>query len=574
MATEETKQTYVEKAKEAIRKNPALQALVAPYMTMANPALGVASLGAYGLEQGMKASQATSDVAGQIGSAAIDALKSEPVQQALGVGGAALGFPQGTPSTPADNQPAPVDNVQQAPANALVAQAPPMTGGRASASVAGIPGVQNYAKIYEQERAKGRPELQGLQTNARQEEISQQQIGQEQVQRAQESDRAFASRASQLDAQLAGQQAFETQRQAKISQMETELIREQKALDAGLKYAPYAPQEVLDRVSTLAQMVSSQNVRPADRAAAKRELKQIQGEYSTPQGWDAVFKTTGQSVLAAVAIMLGGIGAGLSGRGGNQAADIIMGRIDRELDRQTSQYQERQQRKGKIKQEMAGLEERNLALRANLINNSIQQLGLLRDRAKSAEQVTAMEQTVMGLQQKLEETHAEQLQRKEANIDKEALTKAQLTSEMDRNRMTRASMTAEVQKLNQKDDKDVNLEGVLDVAEAAFNAIGGEVYAGANIVPFVDTDAKAYSQSVVPMVTSMLVRKLQAGRGVTDNDYKIFVKTLPTAYDTKEMATKKWGMIRNALSAAKGSQEGTYIPNMIAKSLQFQLGKQ
>jgi hypothetical protein len=214
-----------------------------------------------------------------------------------------------------------------------------------------------------------------------------------------------------------------------------------------------------------------------------------------------------------------------------------------------------------------------LALRSNLLNNSIQQLTLLKDKARSAEQVTAMEQTVMGLQQKLEENHANQLQQREASIDKKAVTKANLAADMDRNRLMRANLLAEINKVKQKDPNEVDLEGVLGVAEQAFNAVGGEVYAGSNIVPFADTDAKAYSQSVVPMVTSMLVRKLQSGRGVTDNDYKIFVKTIPSVYDTKEMAAKKWGVIRRALAAAKGQEDGTYIPNMIAKSIQFQLGQ-
>src|ERR1043165_2680665 len=66
-------------------------------------------------------------------------------------------------------------------------------------------------------------------------------------------------------------------------------------------------------------------------ADVQQEFKNSLGREIDPNKyWED--RSSGQRVLAGIAIMLGGYAGGLSGRGGNQAMDIIQKNIDRDID--------------------------------------------------------------------------------------------------------------------------------------------------------------------------------------------------------------------------------------------------
>lgn len=147
------------------------------------------------------------------------------------------------------------------------------------------------------------------------------------------------------------------------SQQMQDIMKKQKASNETLGNAAQEKikfeKEQAEKLAAQAQLdIAAQQAKQEERKAVvdgeMKKLSGIQEEFKSAMGqkldpnhyWES--KDTGQKVMAGIAIMLGGLAGGMSGKGGNVAMDIIHKGIDRDVDAQKFNIQKAQE--GKLKE--------------------------------------------------------------------------------------------------------------------------------------------------------------------------------------------------------------------------------
>lgn len=146
--------------------------------------------------------------------------------------------------------------------------------------------------------------------------------------------------------QSTGPDARTQQANSDVGQIMGGMGQEQKGLSDSFKVGQKQADEAAGfihqaRLQNEAMEAQRQQVEDARQAEANTQYQKVQkaadeaaqaGKIDPNHFWES--RSTGQKIMAAIGIALGGIGGGLSGHGGNVAMDVINKAIDRDIDAQ------------------------------------------------------------------------------------------------------------------------------------------------------------------------------------------------------------------------------------------------